>query len=113
MAQIKQIFDQYGILYEANKVLPDDKHKLQLMEVLAELEDNANHVSRSFPKSRLHRVKGYEKAVYRADIDKTSGWRIHLQYNDKTGQLWLKDIIAGKFHDDVIDVIKSKKIRYD
>ena len=113
MAQIKALLDEYGIIYEAVKSLPDDRHKLQLLEALAELEDNVCHSSRTFPKTRLHRVTGYKKPIYRADIDKISGWRIHLQYDKKTGYLHLKDIIDGQKHDDVIKVIKSKKERYE
>ncbi|APB32874.1 hypothetical protein GlitD10_0560 [Gloeomargarita lithophora Alchichica-D10] len=59
----------------------------------------------------IHKVKGVKQAIYRADIDKISGWRIHVQYIN--GQLHLKDIIEGKRHDDVLEVIKSKKIRYE
>jgi hypothetical protein len=56
-------------------------------------------------------VKGVKQAIYRADIDKVSGWRIHVQYINQ--QIHLKDIIEGQKHDDVIDVIKSKKTRYE
>lgn len=113
MAEIKQLLDQFGIIYEANKILPDDSHKLQFLEALAELEDNDCHKSANFPKTRLHRVTGYEKAIYRADINKISGWRIHVQYDKQTKQLLLKDIIPGQQHDDVIKIIKAKKERYD
>lgn len=113
MVQIKLLLDEYGIINEAVKSLPDDKHKLQLLETLAELEDNSCHIAKTFTKSRLHRVNGYKKAIYRADIDKISGWRIHLQYNKKTGYLHLKDLIEGKDHDNVIKVIKAKDCRYD
>jgi hypothetical protein len=113
MAEIKVLLDEYGIIYEANKILPDDIHKLKFLESLAELEDNDCHKKRTFPKTRLHRVTGYEKAIYRADIDKSSGWRIHAQYDKDTKQIVLKDIIEGQKHDDVIKVIKSKKDRYD
>ena len=61
------------------------------MDALAELEDHECHRARKFPKTRLHRVFGYKQAVYRADIDKISGWRIHLQYEG--GQVHLKDVI--------------------
>ena len=113
MAQIKALLDEYGIIHEAIKQLPDDKHKVQMLEALGELEDNNCHTQRSFPKTRLHRVTGYKKAIYRADINKTSGWRIHLQYNKSTGQLHLKDVIDGQLHDDVIKVIKAKDNRYE
>jgi hypothetical protein len=111
MAQKKTLLDEYGIIHQAIKTLPDEKHKIQMLEALAELEDNQCHASKTFPKTRFHRVVGYRKAIYRADIDKTSGWRIHVQYNN--GQLHLKDIINGKQHDNVIKIIKAKKNRYD
>mgnify|MGYP005854549647 CR=1 FL=1 len=111
MAQIKVLLDEYGIIHEAVKTLPDDKHKVQMLDALGELEDNQCHAIQTFPKTRLHRVKGYKKAIYRADIDKISGWRIHLQYI--SGKLHLKDIIDGQRHDDVIKVIKAKKNRYE
>jgi hypothetical protein len=60
---------------------------------------------------RLHRVVGYKEAVYRADIDKVSGWRIHVQY-EEGGQVHLKDIVEGRKHDDVLGQIEAKKIRY-
>lgn len=110
MAQIKIIVDEYGIIYEANKVLPEEL-KIEFLEALAELENNECHRTREFPKTRLHRVKGITEAIYRADINKVSGWRIHIQYQD--GRLHLKDIIEGQKHDDVIDVIKSKRNRYE
>lgn len=106
MTQIKPLFDQYGVIYEAIKTLPDDL-KLDFLEALAELEDNECHRTKSFPKTRLHKVKGVKQAIYRGDIDKISGWRIHIQYIN--GEIYLKDIIEGKRHDDVLEVIKSKK----
>ncbi|WP_322657531.1 hypothetical protein [Dendronalium sp. ChiSLP03b] len=79
---------------------------------MAELEDNECHETRTFPKTRLHKVTGIKQAIYRADIDKISGWRIHLQYSER--QIYLKDIIEGQEHDDVVvKVIKSKKNRYE
>jgi len=113
MAQIKLLLDEYGIIYEANKYLPDDDHKLKLVEALAELEDNNCYIIHSFPKTKLHRVKGIKQAVYRAYINKTSGWRIHLQFDDRTNQIHLKDIVEGQLHDDTIKIIKANKHRYD
>ena len=112
MAEIKVLLDQFGIIHEANKILPDDNHKIEFLSALAELEDNACHKNRNFPKTRLHRIKGGKKTIYRADINQISGWRIHLQYDGNTGQIHLKDIIEGQRHDDVTKVIKSKKGRY-
>jgi hypothetical protein len=111
MARIKALLDEFGIIREAHRRLPDDRHRLGLVEALAELEDNECHRTLQFPKTRLHRVTGYKQAVYRADIDKTSGWRLHVQYVD--GEIHLKDVIEGQSHDDVIKVIKAKKRRYD
>ena len=68
------------------------------------------HRRRQFPKTRLHRVRGVKQAIYRADITKISGWRIHVQYID--GKIVLKDVIEGNRHDDVIKVIRTKKGRY-
>lgn len=110
MTEIKVLMDEYGIIYEANKILPSPGLRLKFLESLAELEDNNAHKTQTFSKTRLHKVKGVKQAVYRADIDKISGWRLHVQYIDK--QLHLKDIIDGQRHDDVIKIIQSKKERY-
>ena len=110
MAALKPLLDEYGIIYEAMKKIPDKKLKLEFIESLAELEDNECHRTRSFPKTRLHRVSGVKQTIYRADINKVSGWRIHLQYEN--GNIVLKDVIEGRRHDDTIKVIKTKKGRY-
>jgi hypothetical protein len=113
MTQIKTLVDEYGIINTAMKVLPDNL-KINFLEALAELEDNQCHQKRSFPKTRVHvirGIKGKKFSIYRADIDKISGWRLHIQYLN--GQIHLKDIISGQRHDDVIKVVKSKKDRYD
>jgi hypothetical protein len=112
MAEIKALLDEYGVIYDAQKLLPDTKHRLQFLDALAELENNDCHKNRSFPVTRLHKVTGVKQAIYRADIDKFSGWRLHVQYS-KDSVLHLKDIIAGSQHDNVVDVIKSKKVRYE
>lgn len=111
MARNLTLHDEYGIIYQAMKILPNDQLKIGFLEALAELEDSECHRTRTFPKTRLHKVKGVKQAIYRADIDKVSGWRIHVQYVN--GEIHLKDIIEGKRHDDVLDVIKSKKMRYE
>jgi hypothetical protein len=110
MAELKRLLDEYGIIYDAMKMLPDAKLKVEFLEALAELENNECHRTRSFPKTRLHRVSGVKQAIYRADINKISGWRIHVQYID--GNIVLKDVIPGSRHDDVIRVINTKKGRY-
>jgi hypothetical protein len=110
MAELKRLLDEYGIIYDAMKMLPDAKLKVEFLDALAELENNECHRTRSFPKTRLHRVSGVKQAIYRADINKISGWRIHVQYID--GNIVLKDVIEGSRHDDVIRVINTKKGRY-
>ena len=110
MAEIKALLDEYGIIHEANKILPSGELKIKFLEALAELEDNNAHKTHAFPKTLLHKVTRVKQAIYRADIDKISGWRLHVQYVNS--QLHLKDIIEGQRHDDVIKVIQSRKERY-
>jgi hypothetical protein len=110
VARTSPLFDAWGIIYEAEKTLPTGELKLGFLAALAELEDHECHRTRKFPKTRLHRVVGYKEPVYRADIDKISGWRLHLQYDE--GQIHLKDIIEGQKHDDVLSQIEAKKLRY-
>ena len=109
MARTSTLLDAWGVIYQAEKTLPTEL-KIGFLETLAELEDHECHRTRKFPKTRLHRVVGYKEPVYRADIDKISGWRLHVQYED--GQIHLKDIIEGQKHDDVLPQIQAKKIRY-
>lgn len=111
MTEIKAILDEYGVIFDAQKKLPDERHRLKFLEALAELENNECHRKREFPITRLHKITGIKQAIYRADVDKISGWRIHVQYS-RDNVLHLKDIIPGSKHDNVIDVIKSKKGRY-
>ena len=113
MAQPKGLVDDFGILMECQKILPDNRHRLQLLESIAELESNEAHATRSFPKTRLHKITGIKEAIYRADIDKISGWRLHVQYSRVDQRLHFKDVVAGQQHDNVIKVIKSKQGRYE
>jgi hypothetical protein len=111
MANVKLLLDEYGIIYEANKILPVEYHS-KFIAALAELENNNCHKNREFPITRLHKVESSNKNIYRADIDKMSGWRIHVQYDAKNNYIVLKDIIEGQKHDDVSRIIKSKDDRY-
>jgi hypothetical protein len=111
VARTSPLFDAWGVIYDAAKRLPTEELKLAFLEALAELEDYECHRTRKFPKTRLHRVVGYQEPVYRADVDKISGWRLHLQYED--GQIHLKDIVEGRKHDDVLHAIQAKKVRYE
>ncbi len=110
MVQTLTLCDEYGVIYQAMKTLPNDQLKIDFLAALAEVEDSECHRTRKFPKTSLHKIKGVKQAIYRADINKVSGWRIHIQYID--GQIHLKDIIEGQKHDNVLEVIKSKKSRY-
>lgn len=60
MTQIKTLVDKYGIINTAMKVLLDEL-KINFLEALAELEDSQCHQKRSFPKTRLHVVKGINR----------------------------------------------------
>lgn len=111
-ARVKALADEFGVIREASKILPSDELKLAFLKSLAELEDNEAHRTRTFPVTRLHKLVGVKQAVYRADIDKISGWRLHVQYGDD-GAIHLKDVIEGKKHDLASDVVKAKKERYD
>ncbi|TNJ35969.1 hypothetical protein FGF66_12310 [Chlorobaculum thiosulfatiphilum] len=111
MAEKKSILDEFGVIYDAQKTLPDERHRIKFLEALAELENNECHKKRDFPVTQLHKVTGIKQAVYRGYVDKISGWRLHVQYSSD-GVLHLKDLIPGSKHDDVVDVIKSKKGRY-
>jgi hypothetical protein len=113
MAQPKGLVDDFGILMECQSVLPDNRHRLQLLESIAELENNRAHATRNFSKTRFHKIAGIKEAIYRADIDKISGWRLHLQYSRTDHRLHLKDVIAGQLHDSVVKAIKSKRDRYE
>jgi hypothetical protein len=93
------------------KVLPVDL-RTAFLEALAELEDNDCHRTRSFPKTRLHKIEYARCHVYRADVDKISGWRLHVQYG-KDQAIHLKDIVPGQKHDRVVEVISAKLDRYD
>ncbi len=115
MAEIMTLIDEYGIIKEAEKILPDN-FKVDFISALAELENKLlykNPKPENFIKTRLHKVKGIEQAIYRADIDKISGWRIHLQLSQETkNTIILKQIIEGQKHDNCLKVIKSQIGRY-
>ena len=78
MAEIKTLLDEYGIIHEANKILPGNNLKLKFLESLAELEDNIAHRTGSFPKTRLYKVSGIKQKIYRADIDSSGYFLLYL-----------------------------------
>lgn len=108
----KPLVDRYGVIREATKILPSEKLQLRFLAALSEHEDNEAHRTQSFPVTRLHKVKGVQLSVYRADIDKISGWRLHLQYA-KSDELHLKDLLPPDKHDRVIESIRAKSERYE
>lgn len=112
MAQIRELRDPHGVVYEAVKILPDNKHKVGLIETLAELEEANRYVSKDFPKSRLHKVVGVKQNVFRADINKHTGWRIHVQHSSDSNHLILNDVLEGQDHDAVLRLIKTRQHRY-
>ena len=111
MAEVKGMVDDHGTIYVCNKKLPDE-FKMKLIEVLAELQDNECHATHQFPKSQLHKIDGVKK-VYRAYIDKTSGWRLHVQYGEDK-RLHLCEMLEPSEHDrgTKSKVIKQKKNKY-
>lgn len=107
--RVKPLRDQYGVIRDASKILPQEFHS-KFIDALAELEDNECHIQRSFPVTRLHKVRGTKHSIYRADIDKITGWRLHVQYCDP--ELCLIDILEGQKHDHALKAIKAKRQRY-
>ena len=112
MAQILEVRDPYGVVYDAVKILPDPKHKVGLIETLAELEEASRYVSKDFPKARMHKVAGIKQDVFRADINKYTGWRMHVQHSPDGGHLILNDVLEGKDHDAVVRLIRTRPHRY-
>lgn len=111
MAKFKGMIDDNGTIYICNKKLPDE-FKPKLIEVLAELQDQECHAKHQFPKSQLHKIEGANK-VYRAYIDKISGWRLHVQYG-KDHRLYLCELLTPAEHDRGTKnkVLKQKKSKY-
>ena len=107
--EVKGLLDDKGVIAKACKLLPPELSH-DMIESLSELENNEAHRTRTFPKTRLHKVEGI-KDIYRADIDKISGWRFHVQYG-KDNIVNLCDVLTGNEHDRVGKVVKSRKHRY-
>lgn len=71
-SRIMCLVDEFGVIREAHKVLPREL-VFDFLAALAELEDRDCHAQRTFPHTRLHKVKGVQQPIYRADITKISG----------------------------------------
>jgi hypothetical protein len=108
--RIKKMADHQGVLRKAARILPPELYG-DLLRCLSELQDSECHRTRSFPYTRLHRLSAVKEPVYRADISKISGWRIHVLYGDDS-VLHLCDIIEGSAHDRPVQEVKRKKGRY-
>lgn len=109
--QIKKLADDYGVIAECSRILPKEYHSA-LIEAIAELEDNNNYIAKDFPKTRLHKVTGIKWNVYRADIDKISGWRLHVKFGQDDQRIHLCQVVEGQNHDEVVKVIKRQKERF-
>jgi hypothetical protein len=108
---IKPLKDEYGIIKSAKEILPKELWN-DFIESIAELEDNNNHITATYPKTRLHKVAGSKKSIYRADIKQTSGWRMHIQFSaDKF--IKLCDLIPQRDHNRTLAVIQQKIDRYE
>jgi hypothetical protein len=55
MADKKILADHFGVIFDAQKILPNDRHRLQFLAGLAELENNECHKTKHFPITRLHK----------------------------------------------------------
>lgn len=108
---VKGLVDDCGIIGQVYNDVPKEYHQ-HFLNALSELEDKDNHVHRSFPISRIHKMDGTGNlSVYRFDIDKTSGWRVYAQYG-KDDRLYLCGLSAPSEHDDVAGYIKAHRANF-
>lgn len=112
MAKTREIRDPHGVVHEANRILKDKKLKLGLLDALAELEDEGCFERKSFPKTRLHKVRGVKESVFRADVDQKTGWRLHIQHATDGPYILLNDILEAREHDHAATMIRTRKHRY-
>lgn len=105
------IIDELGVIKKVSKKLPRNLSS-NFLEAISELENKKNFIEMKFPKTNLHKVSGTKENIYRADINKDSAYRIHLQYGESKNTLYLKDFLTNKEHDKVNKVINARKNRY-
>lgn len=108
--KFKKLKDEHGCILSAYEKLPSRLVE-NFVRTLAELENNDNHAAHSFPFSNLHKIRGINKSVYRAYIDKTKGWRLHVQLIEG-GYLYLNEVLPPNEHDDAAKVVKMRKDKY-
>jgi len=102
--------DEYGVFKDACDNLPEDL-RYEFLKSIKELEDNTAHKNRQYPQTRLHKIEGIKKSIYRADVTKISGWRIHVQFGENNF-IRLCDLVEGEEHDNTLKVVAAKKQRY-
>jgi hypothetical protein len=64
VALTNPLFDEWGVIHDATRRLPNVAMKVAFLEALAGLEDHECHRTRKFPRTRLHKVVGYKQPVY-------------------------------------------------
>jgi hypothetical protein len=108
----KALLDKYGIIRKAAKVLPDKRHRLAFLEALDEIETYECYRTRRFPKTEAKILAGIKPPIYRAYIEKTSGWRLHFRLNEAQ-QVQLADVLTRQEHDDWRDKVTERRWRYE
>ena len=106
---VKGIADDIGCIRSFVDICPKEFYS-QFLESLAELEDNDNHVRRTYPISRFHKMEGTsDYQIFRFDIDKMSGWRCMAQFNKNDGRLHLCGISEPKYHNKPLEFVTAHK----
>lgn len=106
--KVKPLKDGLGVITKAYKILPPE-FRDDFFESVSELENNDNHINRT-QRLRIHKIEGTNN-VYRADVDKNSGWRIHFKYNNDN-YIKLCDVLTRQEHDSCLKKIHDRKNRY-
>lgn len=83
------LIDDRGIIRQALEVFSEPQ-TLKFLAALAELQNPQSYKNKSFPLSRLKRLKGTQSNIYTIDIDPTSKWIFYIQYQD--GNLYLREL---------------------
>lgn len=94
------VIDGKGVFTSANKEFVNckAKYKDKLISVIAELQGEYAHESHQFPNSGLHKQEG-QRGLWRAYIDKTSGYRLILKIEKKEKKIFLMGITNPEEHD--------------
>lgn len=94
------VIDGKGVFTSANKEFVNcrAKYKDKLISVIAELQGERAHENHHFPKSELHKQQG-QRGLWRAYIDKTSGYRLILKIEKREKKIFLLGITDKEEHD--------------